>query len=146
MRMNGTYECACRTGWRGLHCEQFFDSTVPSKRVSGSIFCMFPWEIILFRLAVRTSLECYNWRNRGQDYSGKVALANNGEACRNWSEALPMQPWVLTEYREAFIRMDGTSDKNYCRNPFKSWSSPSCFTINGGLQSCSNYLPLCNGL
>ncbi|KFQ71307.1 Plasminogen, partial [Phaethon lepturus] len=76
---------------------------------------------------------------KGEDYRGRIAITESGNACQHWNTQFPHRHgWIPDRYPCKGL------EENYCRNP-DGEKRPWCYTINSSVRWEYCALPRCVG-
>ncbi|NXQ94582.1 PLMN protein, partial [Sagittarius serpentarius] len=76
---------------------------------------------------------------KGQDYRGRIAVTESGNACQHWNTQFPHRHgWIPDRYPCKGL------EENYCRNP-DGEKRPWCYTINSSIRWEYCAIPHCDG-
>ncbi|XP_017669246.1 PREDICTED: plasminogen-like isoform X3 [Lepidothrix coronata] len=76
---------------------------------------------------------------KGEDYRGRIAITESGNACQHWNTQLPHKHgWIPDRYPCKGL------EENYCRNP-DGEKRPWCYTINSSVRWEYCTIPPCDG-
>ncbi|XP_050751137.1 plasminogen-like [Gymnogyps californianus] len=76
---------------------------------------------------------------KGEDYRGRIAITESGNACQQWNMQFPHRHgWIPDRYPCKGL------EENYCRNP-DGEKRPWCYTINSSVRWEYCAIPQCDG-
>ncbi|KAM6126679.1 plasminogen-like [Pterocles gutturalis] len=76
---------------------------------------------------------------KGEDYRGRIAITESGNACQHWNMQFPHRHgWIPDRYPCKGL------EENYCRNP-DGEKRPWCYTMNSSLRWEYCMIPRCGG-
>ncbi|XP_009484865.1 plasminogen [Pelecanus crispus] len=76
---------------------------------------------------------------KGEDYRGRIAITESGNACQHWKTQFPHKHgWIPDRYPCKGL------EENYCRNP-DGEKRPWCYTINSSVRWEYCAIPHCDG-
>ncbi|XP_075604620.1 plasminogen [Balearica regulorum gibbericeps] len=76
---------------------------------------------------------------KGEDYRGRIAITESGNACQHWNTQFPHRHgWIPDRYPCKGL------EENYCRNP-DGEKRPWCYTINSRVRWEYCAIPHCDG-
>ncbi|NXX75205.1 PLMN protein, partial [Urocolius indicus] len=77
---------------------------------------------------------------KGEDYRGRIAITESGNACQHWNTQFPHRHgWIPDRYPCKGL------EENYCRNP-DGEKRPWCYTINSSIRWEYCAIPHCDGI
>ncbi|KFP33161.1 Plasminogen, partial [Colius striatus] len=77
---------------------------------------------------------------KGEDYRGRIAITESGNACQHWNTQFPHRHgWIPDRYPCKGL------EENYCRNP-DGEKRPWCYTINSSVRWEYCAIPHCDGI
>uniref|UniRef100_A0A663MT17 Plasminogen n=1 Tax=Athene cunicularia TaxID=194338 RepID=A0A663MT17_ATHCN len=77
---------------------------------------------------------------KGEDYQGRIAITESGNACQHWNTQFPHRHgWIPDRYPCKGL------DENYCRNP-DGEKKPWCYTTNNSVRWEYCAIPHCDGI